>query len=348
MPDDLFQLDALSVEADLAMPKTCPKATATILKNADIPVPRLIFPKPRIYPEPGSFLRIQPNGWGLLRTAEKAYRTQNNQARLKAAERINSYPFNRIYHVPGQWPFEAGQIRFRPTFAREFVDLVQGLIAPTGRAPSGKSLAVIYIPDVTPRPMPIVSGSTRGTDVHRYWLAAARIAFDAWERLEALSAMPFPEAYREWRKGTEEVWFGRDLTPRKLKLATRRMGRIARDFQTKRYGVHMRFTKDIYGWSVPLVRHIYLHKAWCNVGGAHLTHERIQTFIHEIAHIVGISSRSEYAKEPHPTDPKKEVSKFIGRAGAMRLAREKPKQAIWTPDSYGYYALSRALISPWK
>jgi peptidoglycan hydrolase-like protein with peptidoglycan-binding domain len=72
-------------------------------------------------PIPGRYYRIQYGKGGLLKTAEKAYKTTSNAERLKRAQAINNHPRNRkFWKKPGnafeRTHFPQGIIDFNPAF----------------------------------------------------------------------------------------------------------------------------------------------------------------------------------------------------------------------------------------
>lgn len=74
-----------------------------------------------IVPTPGRFYKIQYGKGGLLKTAEKAYKTSSNAERLKRAQQINNHPLNRkFWKTPGnayeRKHFSNGIINFNPVF----------------------------------------------------------------------------------------------------------------------------------------------------------------------------------------------------------------------------------------
>jgi V8-like Glu-specific endopeptidase len=102
---------------------------------------------PTTVPTPGRFYIIQYGKGGLLKTAEKAYKTASTAARLKRAEEINNHPENRkFWRKPGN-DFE------RKTFPDGVIDFNPGFTCNEDqrRAAKGerKCFARIWIPSTT-------------------------------------------------------------------------------------------------------------------------------------------------------------------------------------------------------
>jgi len=292
-----------------------------------VPVPLRDFATPTLHPRPGCFYRIQFGGGGLLTTAGKAYGVGAGRERLKLAEQINDHPYNHRFWINGKFPFEGGQVDFNPRFTANFEDQVRGVGNPP-RAPSGRKFAIIWIPPLNPPPKPKVRNSTEPF-LLRYWSAAARNAFDAWQRLEHLASMPEIERHRAWATGEEQIWFGK-YSPRAFRVVHRRMSRIEEFF--RRPTVTIKFNPKMagFGRASPAVNRITLGKEWINSPSDPT--ERTQTFIHEAAHIVGLTIIGE--------------SKWYQTTCSRCLAQKSPFRARRNADNFGYYAMSQAIVDP--
>ncbi len=298
-----------------------------------IPVPRRDCPVPISDPRPGCFYRIQHGAGGLLKTVGRAYGAQETAKQMSRAALVNNHPYNRRFWVTGVWPFEDGQITFRPKFTHRFEDQARGVGVPL-RAPSGSDFAAVWLPPVEPAPRPDVKDCTDPL-VLDFWSAAARNAFDAWLRLEGLSMLPEADQGRAWASGQEQVWFGQ-YSPAAFKAVRRRMERIEAFFRRPRITLKCLMRLPSYARSSPGVNHITLGKLWLvqdplETASAHAM-ERTQTFIHEAAHIVGVNSAGE--------------RKWYGLTCSRCLALRHPARARMSPDNYAYYAMSQALVNP--
>ena len=298
-----------------------------------IPVPQRDCPVPVSEPRPGCFYRIQHGAGGLLKTVSRAYGDHPTARQMSLAALVNNHPYNRRFWVTGVWPFEDGQITFRPKFTSRFEDQARGVGSPL-RAPSGSDFASIWIPPVEPAPRPDVKDCTDRL-VLDFWLAAARNAFDAWLGLEGLSMLPEPDQGRAWASGQERIWFGA-YTPAAFKAVRRRMGRIEAFFRRPRITLKCSMSLSSYARSSPGVNRITLGKLWLvqdplETASRHAM-ERTQTFIHEAAHIVGVNSTKE--------------KKWYGLDCSRCLALQNPARARMSPDNYAYYAMSQALVNP--
>ncbi len=106
-----------------------------------VPTPKAGCPDALSRPRQGCFYRIR-EGDNLFATTAKAYDVPKGKERLALARVINDHPYNRRFWGPGTEMFPKGLISFRPRFISSF----ERQKTARGKAPSGNSFPVIFIP----------------------------------------------------------------------------------------------------------------------------------------------------------------------------------------------------------
>lgn len=162
--------------------------------------------------------------------------------------------------------------------------------------------------------------------------AAVRISRMAQFRLQSLAGRNDIED--RWNKGRETWWFGL-YSARKFRKVQRTFVHIHSILANERLKLDCELKFKSYGSALPGIRHIKLGALWRAPGQSSLgedEEERVQTFIHEAAHITGRSNLAE-AKGKY------------GKILSHQLAGNGMK-ATRHADCYGYYALDIALTRP--
>ncbi|MCA9137717.1 MAG: peptidoglycan-binding protein [Planctomycetales bacterium] len=171
--------------------------------------------------------------------------------------------------------------------------------------------------------------------IRRYLAAAVRVARMTKLTLHTLEAHKNLEAL--WNSGFEAWWFG-EYSDRKFRKVIATFDSIVQHLTSPSLRVICDDEKGGYANANPGIRKITLGKLWMkpvivNPNGAAATvhddkAERIQTFIHEAAHIAG---RTNGLSESH----------LYGRTPAHSLAG-KGMKSTRSADNYGYYAIDIA------
>lgn len=193
--------------------------------------------------------------------------------------------------------------------------LEQGRIAPEQKVPATISS------DWQDFPSPVIRA---------YTAAALCVASHAAQRLTLVQAASAREA--RWNQGPEHGWFG-DYSPYKAKKVHETFLEIVRILSGRRLKIDGDNGFSSYGDALPGIHKIKLGTDWRMPSpevGLLPDHERVQTIVHEAAHIAGRFSSAE--------------NKFYGPKASRKLARWRMR-ATRHADSYGYYALEVAGVA---
>lgn len=169
-------------------------------------------------------------------------------------------------------------------------------------------------------------------DVRTYLAAAVRVSDIVSRRLNLMHALKDRnEAWWNVKDSPEQYWFGAFSQGKVAKLWWT-FQLIARHLASPGLKVVCDASKSVYGMASPLIEKIWLGTAWQNPpSDVDADLERVQTFVHEAAHIAGRFSLAE--------------GKNYGEAAAHALARYRMR-ATRNADNYGYYALDVAERPP--
>lgn len=180
-------------------------------------------------------------------------------------------------------------------------------------------------------PAKIVPFPNRSEEYIRQRLAAAvRVARFAHLGLMALASKSNKADL--WNQGLGAWWFG-DYSDRKFNKVLSTFSEISHRLAQERLDVIGNPHKRKYGSALPGILKITLGSLWISPGMtlAENEEERVQTFVHEAAHIAGRVTADE--------------NKHYGRTAAHGLAGPGMK-ATRSADNYGYYAIDFALQAP--
>lgn len=133
-----------------------------------------------------------------------------------------------------------------------------------------------------------------------------------------------------WNTGLGGWWFGA-YSEQKFTKVLSTFNEIPLYLTDERLDVVGKPNRSIYGSALPGIRRIVLGADWIAPGFKNLAlddAERVQTFIHEAAHIAGRVNACEH--------------NYYGRTDARKLADASMK-ATRSADNYGYYAIDFAL-----
>jgi hypothetical protein len=158
--------------------------------------------------------------------------------------------------------------------------------------------------------------------------AAVRVARYVYLGLTALAAKE--NRADLWTRGLEMIWFG-DYSEDKFEKVFSTFSEIQFYLADERLDVIGKPRLSGYASALPGIRKIKLGQDWIAPGFKTLAEddaERVQTFIHEAAHIAGRVSASE--------------SNHYGRDACKKLA-DASMRATRSADNYGYYAIDFAL-----
>ena len=156
--------------------------------------------------------------------------------------------------------------------------------------------------------------------------AAVRVAQFTHLRLAAMASKPDRENLWNSSKYLEPWWFGK-YSDEKLQKVLSTLGQIVTHLRDARLKIICNENKSGYGSASPAVRKIVIGMAWVHPAtGSNPSDdaERVQTFVHESAHISGRVIGQE--------------RKHYGRVEAHKLANDGMR-ATRNADNYGYYAI---------
>ena len=191
--------------------------------------------------------------------------------------------------------------------------------------------AKMYAPAaIEPFPDTVASPYRTEDRIRQRVAAAARVARFAHLRLSALKGKPDVKLRWNDLQQPERTWFG-DYSDMKFRKVWSTFAEIAVYLSDPRLKVMGDAKKAGYASALPAIRKIHLGMLWIAPGEPTLggpDPERVQTFVHEAAHIAGRFSAAE--------------RNHYGPKAAQELA-DASMRATRNADNYGYYAIQVAL-----
>ncbi len=192
------------------------------------------------------------------------------------------------------------------------------------------SAKMIAPASIIPFPKGVHGRSQTDPYIRQRLAAAVRAARFVELRLSALSAKSDVNLLWNSSGQLEKKWFG-DYSEAKFRKVLSTFSEIVRRLQDPRLKVVSDAKKSGYASALPGIRKIELGMLWVTpvppiLGGS--DHERVQTFVHEAAHMAGRFSVSE--------------STHYGPDAAQTLA-DAGMRATRNADNYGYYAIDAAM-----
>jgi hypothetical protein len=139
------------------------------------------------------------------------------------------------------------------------------------------------------------------------------------------------ERQKLWNAGPEKTWFDA-YDARKLARIQETFERIGEILSSPKLSIICDPNFALYAKALPGIRRIRLGRMWIDLDPEERS-ERIQTFIHEAAHIAGRSVGNE--------------TPWYGRTGAQTMAskmelRKRPMMVTRSAENHGYYAIDVA------
>lgn len=170
----------------------------------------------------------------------------------------------------------------------------------------------------------------------REMLAKARsLALGASSRLLRFDRRDEAGRKQLWEAGPEFHWFA-DYDRAKLTSLKRVFDRIGEILGSDRLDVVCDLADPGYAHANPGIWKIHLGRQWVHDNDRQ---ERIQTFVHEAAHIAGRSVAMEGASKRNPTRYPGWYGKPLAHAQAHKHRRLRPRMALRSADNIGYYAV---------
>jgi hypothetical protein len=160
--------------------------------------------------------------------------------------------------------------------------------------------------------------------IRTYAAAGLCVAFHAGQRLTRVLGTSNPEA--AWNAGLEHDWFG-DYSRYKARKVHGTFLDIVRILSRRRLRIEADNDLSSYGSALPGIYRIRIGLDWRAAApsdGLLPDHERVQTMVHEAAHIAGRFSGDE--------------GDFYGPKASRKLAKFRMR-ATRHADTYGYYSL---------
>ncbi|MEZ4369626.1 MAG: M35 family metallo-endopeptidase [Polyangiaceae bacterium] len=176
---------------------------------------------------------------------------------------------------------------------------------------------------------PVVASSCSGHNVPSWLSNAGKFASSASARLNSLNSMSEASRKAAWDSGDETRWFGSYSNSRFGNVRSR-MAKISSILQSSKLDVKCNFSKSNYGDANPGIYKIALGSLWRDDKG---TADKVQTFVHEGAHIAGAVLGGEARNK-------------YGVSDALTRATKHPGTAVRTAENLGYYAICRSTY--WK
>jgi hypothetical protein len=217
-----------------------------------------------------------------------------------------------IYIPPTVYVFDDDIIVIPPRRIQFDACMAQSRVAPETRIPATISS------DWKDFPSPVI---------RQYAAAGLCVASYAARRLTRVLATSSQEA--NWNGGPEYGWFG-DYSPRKAKKVHGTFLEIVQILARPRLRIYGDNDFSSYGDALPSINRIKLGRDWRTpLPEKPLLpdHERVQTFVHEAAHIAGRFSGDE--------------GDFYGPKASRKLAKLRMRPTRHA-DCYGYYSLEVA------
>lgn len=191
--------------------------------------------------------------------------------------------------------------------------------------------AMSYAPAlIEPFPHSVASSYRTEEKIRQRLAAAVRAARMAHLRLSAMGSKSDLQLRWNDANEAERIWFG-DFSQMKYRKVLSTFAEIAVYLADRRLKVIGDTQETGYARALPSIRKIHLGMAWITPGKLTLggpDPERVQTFVHEAAHIAGRFSSDE--------------GDHYGPDSAKELADETMR-ATRNADNYGYYAIHVAL-----
>lgn len=176
---------------------------------------------------------------------------------------------------------------------------------------------------------PLISNNCGGQPVRTALHIAKQYASFASQRLNQLSLLPDNQQEAQWNNNSpEKTWFGAYRKNRLTSLRNR-MQRIVQTLEDPLLAIACNWNKSYFGKASPGIRDITLGKAWKDEPTTSV--DKIQTLIHEVAHIRGAVLGGELRGK-------------YGVRHAIDRAKRYPGVAIRTAENIGYYTVCRASI----
>lgn len=161
--------------------------------------------------------------------------------------------------------------------------------------------------------------------IRLYLAAAVRLSTMVQRRLNRLHSANGPETMWNVDDSPEQYWFG-PYSSNKMGKLWSTFNSIVRRLGSKQLHIVCNSSKRFYGMASPGISRITLGSVWDSPNqGTEDDAERVQTFIHEAAHISGRGVLNE--------------GKLYGREAAHGLTSSHRMKATRNADNYGYYAL---------
>lgn len=217
-------------------------------------------------------------------------------------------------------PKPTGPTKPKPKPKPPTAKTMSSVVATIGRAQAARSVPAKIKP----------CGVWTDEKIRKFIAAALQVARRASHRLNAIDVHADPAA--EWYGGLEEFWFGA-FKRRKLRKVRITFEHIVNILSSPRLRVICDPDRKNYGAALPGIRKISIGDKWRNGVGGNGDEERVQTFIHEAAHIGG---RTNLAENRGVYGRKLVKLELVN--GGMKATR--------SADNFGYYAIDLELSVP--
>lgn len=173
---------------------------------------------------------------------------------------------------------------------------------------------------------PVVDSSCNGHNVPSWLSNAGKFASSASARLNTLGSMSETSRKAAWNSGDEKRWFG-SYSESRFNNVKSRMAKISSIMKSSKLDIQCKWSKSWFGDASPGIYKITLGGDWRDEPSGNV--DKVQTFVHESAHIAGAvlggESRGKY-----------------GVSDALTRATKHPGTAIRTAENLGYYAICRS------
>ncbi|MCA9646695.1 MAG: hypothetical protein H6718_19680 [Polyangiaceae bacterium] len=177
---------------------------------------------------------------------------------------------------------------------------------------------------------PVVDSSCSGYNVPSWLSNGGKFASSASARLNSLNSMSEASRKAAWNSGDEKRWFG-SYSKTRFNNVKSRMAKVTTILQSSKLDVKCNWSKSYYGHASPGSYKITLGSEWKEERSDRA--DKVQTFVHEGAHIAGAVLGGE-------------VRNKYGVSDALTRAQKHPGTAVRTAENLGYYAICRS--SYWK
>lgn len=173
---------------------------------------------------------------------------------------------------------------------------------------------------------PSITSTCGGQQVRKALYEATNYASLASQRLNYISSLPEKQQREKWNKGPENTWFGKYRKNRLINVRNR-MWKILQTLKDPLLVISCDWSFPKFGKASPRILNIKLGCLWRDTPRSKV--DRVQTLIHEAAHIRGAVLGGELRQK-------------YGIKNALDRANRYPGIAIRTPENIGYYAVCRA------